>query len=123
MSRAKAAGGRNDAGFNFDFLRLAVHLLDDAVDLRQNCGNVGHDQRVGALVGNHITALAQELLDRQDYVLGVCVAEETCDADLIDCQCFGIDLCAAVLGFLAAACRRSRCAGRCRPAGATDRCS
>ncbi len=61
----EAARCRNHARFNFHFLRLAVHLLNDAVNLRQNGRNVGYDQRIGALIGHHVAALAEEFLDRR----------------------------------------------------------
>ena len=67
---SEAASGRNDAGFNFDFLRLAIHLLDDAVNLRQNRWNVRNDQRVGAFVGDYVAALAEEFLEWQQQVFG-----------------------------------------------------
>ena len=96
---SETASGRHHAGFNFDFLRFAVHLLDDAVNLRQNRGNVGDDQRVGALVGHHIATLTEEFLDRQQHVLGMGIAEEACDADFVHRERLGIDLGAPVLGF------------------------
>ena len=98
---SKAACGSDDSSFDFNFLGLAVHLLDDAVNLRQNRWNVADDDRVGTFIGNDVAALAQELLERQQEILGMSVAEEARDADLIDCQCFGIDLSAAILCFFA----------------------
>src|SRR5438132_14386963 len=62
---SEAARGCHHAGFNLDFLRLAIQLLDDAVNLRQNRRYVGDDQRVGAFVGDHISTLTQEFLDWQ----------------------------------------------------------
>jgi len=41
MSRAKLRVAANHSGFDFNFLCLAVHLLDDAVDLGQKPRNVG----------------------------------------------------------------------------------
>ena len=96
---SEAARCRNHAGLDFDFLRLAVHLLDDAIDLRQNRWNVGDDQRIGAFVGHHVAALAQEFLNRNQYVFGMRVAEEPGDADFVDRKRLGIDLRAPVFGF------------------------
>ncbi len=97
---SKVARGRYDASFNFNFLRLAVHLLDDAVDLRKDRGNIVNDDCVGAFIGHHIATLTQEFLDRQQNVFGMRIAEEAGDADFVDRQSFGIDLGAAVFGFL-----------------------
>src|SRR5205807_8326126 len=70
----EAAGGSDYASFDFNFLRLAVQLSQQAVNRRHHRRNVGDDQRVGAIVGDHIAALREEFFQSWNHVLGVGVA-------------------------------------------------
>src|SRR5436305_4893952 len=51
------------ASFNFDFLRLAVKLRQQAIDRRNRFRNVIDDDGVGAIVSHHIAAHRDEFLD------------------------------------------------------------
>ncbi len=102
--RADVAGelpGRSHyARFDFDFLRLAVQLRQQAVDGRNHLRNVVDDDGVGAIVSHHIAALREELLYRDDNVFRLGIAQEAGDRDLLDGQCFRFDLRPASIGFM-----------------------
>ena len=62
---------------------------------RHHRGNVLDDQSIGAIVGDHIAALGEEILHRGDDILGVSVAQEAGDGDFVHGQRFGFHLGAA----------------------------
>src|SRR5208282_3252429 len=97
----EAAGGGYYASFNFHFLRLAVKLGEQPVDVRHHRGDIRDDDRIGALVGNHVTALRQEFFQCKDNVFGVGITQEPRDRLLIDSQCLGFLLSPARFGFMA----------------------
>ena len=88
----EAAGCGHDAGFNFHFLGLAIELRQQAVDRRHHLRNVLDDQSIGAVVGDNVAALGEEVLYRGDDVLGVGIAQEAGDRDFVHRQRFGFNL-------------------------------
>ena len=97
---SEAAGCSHHPGFNFHFLSLAVQLCEQAIDSRNHVGNIGDDQRVGALIRHHISALSQELLHRGNDVLGVRITQETRNRDFLYGQRLGFLLGATRIRFL-----------------------
>ena len=92
-------GRRHHARFDFHFLRLAVKLRQQAVDYRNHFRNVVDDHGVGAFIRNHIAAHREELLYGEHHILGVGIAQETRDRNLLHGQRFRFHLGAPSIGF------------------------
>ena len=60
----KLPGCGHYSGFDFNFLRLAVQLRQQAVDGRNHFRNVVDDDGVGAIIRHHVAALREEFLYR-----------------------------------------------------------
>jgi hypothetical protein len=86
---------RYHASFDFHFLRFAVELGQQPVDGWNHFWNIVDDDRVGAFIRNHVTALREEFLNRDHHILGMSVAEETRDGNFLHRQRFRFYLGAA----------------------------
>ena len=91
---------RHDPCLDLHFLRLAVELRQQAIDCRNGLWNVVDDDSVGAVIRDHIATLRNEFFNRDDYVLGLGIAQETCHRDFVHSQCLGFDLCPAAIRFV-----------------------
>ena len=96
----KVAGSSYYASFDFNFLRLAIQLGQQAVDVRDDGRNVLHDQGIGAIVRDDIATLAQQLLGGGNHVFGARIAEESRDRNFFHGQGFRFLLSAAGFRFL-----------------------
>src|SRR3990172_7460847 len=71
----EGGAGADHAGFDFDLKRLAVELLDEVVNPRDDGGDVADDEGVGAGVANNLAARGEEALEGGLEVARLGVAE------------------------------------------------
>src|SRR5690348_4219333 len=85
---SKSAIGSHDASLDLYLLGLGIEFTDEVVDYRHNGRDIADDQRVRAIVREHVAARREEFFEGIDHVLGLCVAERASRGD----QFSGLDL-------------------------------
>src|SRR5579872_6135389 len=98
---SKSAGRGNNASFDFDFLRLTIKLVEQAIELRHHSRNVRDDDSIGAIVRYDFATAGDELLHGSDDIFRVRIAEEAGDRDFFDGHRLGRLFRGAVVSFFA----------------------